>query len=317
MAGFTRRSKPLKAAVDFDEITSVSITNPADGDLLVYETSTGLWENKKALTGNYTLAGLLTADDVTVSDALIVGGNSSLAGDLSVVGNLTAGSITVGAVNIASLAVSGNTVLSGTLSVAGALTGAGFSFSGAGTVTGDLTLGDDLTVTDDATIGGDLLVAGSLFGAAIYGTDGAFSGSVSVGSGLTAGGSISGSALYSAGDAYVTGDLYLYGEDVYVTDVFRVTDTTNDIVLIELDSASIIEGAGDPSGTVDAYPGSIYLRTDGYADRSLYYKIRGEGTTDGWIPVVDHRADIEWLMFLVMQHHQALANQGLVVPITV
>lgn len=316
MAGFTRRSKPLKAAVDFDEITSVSITNPADGDLLVYESSTGLWENKKALTGNYALTGLLTADDVTIGDALVVGGNSNLAGDLAVVGALTAGSLTVGSVNIASLAVSGNTTLSGTLSVAGSLTGAGFSFSGTGSVA-------DLTVTDDLSVGDTLLVSGvatfssSLFAGNLYAAEGSFSSSVSIAGGLSVTGSIAASFIASAGDLTATGDVYVYGDDLYVAESLRITDLSTDLLLLELNAASITEGTGDPNGTVAAYPGSLRLRTDGYADRTLYYKIRGEGTTDGWIPVVDHRADIEWLMFLVMQHHQALANQGLVVPITV
>lgn len=40
-------------------------------------------------------------------------------------------------------------------------------------------------------------------------------------------------------------------------------------------------GTSDPEGAVEAPQGSIYLRTDGGNDTTLYVKTSGDGTT-GW-----------------------------------
>ncbi len=44
-------------------LTDVSISTPANGDLLIYNGGTNLWNNTKTLSGSYTLSGSLTTDD--------------------------------------------------------------------------------------------------------------------------------------------------------------------------------------------------------------------------------------------------------------
>jgi hypothetical protein len=168
MPGFTRRSKPLKATSLLGDITDFSISNAAEGDLLVFDDVQDIWSNTKALTGDYTVTGawnpttLTSTGDITAGDDLIVntdlsvGGNSSLTGALTVVG---AGTFDT------TLTVTGAATLSSTLNLADTLTGAGFSF-GTGTMTA-LTV-TTLTATNlnftNLALSGTLSVAGtSLF----------------------------------------------------------------------------------------------------------------------------------------------------------
>lgn len=48
-------------------------------------------------------------------------------------------------------------------------------------------------------------------------------------------------------------------------------------------AASVLAGAGSPEGVVTAPVGSLYLRSDGGANTTLYVKESGTGPT-GWIP---------------------------------
>jgi hypothetical protein len=179
MPGPNRRSRRLKQGASIDEIGGFLSVNPSDGDILVYDSVDGRYENSHDLTGAYTLAGSLLATDITVTndliiqDALTVQGTTSLGADLSVTG---AGIFNTSVTVATTLGVTGATTLSDTLNVAGLLTGAGFLFSGSGTVqgsltvqgainlTGDLSLANltatTLTTTGTATVGGNLLVSG-------------------------------------------------------------------------------------------------------------------------------------------------------------
>jgi len=47
-------------------------------------------------------------------------------------------------------------------------------------------------------------------------------------------------------------------------------------------NAKIFSGPGNPEGAVSAWPGSMYLRTDGGAGATLYIKQSGNGTNTGW-----------------------------------
>ena len=52
---------------------------------------------------------------------------------------------------------------------------------------------------------------------------------------------------------------------------------------IEVGKAQIFSGANSPEGSVNAYPGSIYLRTDGNQDSTIYYKEYGNFNTNNWV----------------------------------
>ena len=61
-----------------------------------------------------------------------------------------------------------------------------------------------------------------------------------------------------------------YSKSIYPNDIFFAA------------GVKILEGSGSPEGAVEASVGSIYLRTDGGADTSVYYKESGSGNT-GWV----------------------------------
>jgi hypothetical protein len=158
MAGATRRSKPLKAKSTIGDITGITISGQATGDILVSNASNE-WLNTQALTGTYTITAAtiaaLTATALTVTNDLGVGGNTSITGTLSAGG---ASTLTGAASLLSTLAVTGAATLSSTLALAGTLSGAGFSMSGSGTIA------QNLTVTGTATIGTLVLADASFSG---------------------------------------------------------------------------------------------------------------------------------------------------------
>lgn len=205
MPGPNRRARRLKQTGDFDEIGGITLSGLADGDLLVYDLTSGLWENSKSLTGDYditgdlaltelTASGQITAEDLTTTDDVTVGDALSVAGLTTLQGAVTADS---------TLAVTGAATLSDALNVAGALTGAGFSFSGSGQVDGDLTV-DGTATLGALTLSGNLTVPGVLDaeGIAIFRDD------VNVLGNLSISGAFAASAL-GAVDAVTAGWLTL------------------------------------------------------------------------------------------------------------
>tara|TARA_R100000501_G_C2626956_1_gene120778 strand:+ start:952 stop:3573 length:2622 start_codon:yes stop_codon:yes gene_type:complete len=163
MAGFTRRNKPLKGSVGAGELSDFAISNPAAGDLLIYDAVDGKWENGKTLSGSYTIGGTLTAGTLSVDNNATIGGNITLTGALDATGNIETGGtlIVQGATTLQStLAVTGATTLSSTLGVTGTLTGSAFSFSGNGTVAGTLGVTGNVTMSGDASVTGTLTVGG-------------------------------------------------------------------------------------------------------------------------------------------------------------
>ena len=239
MSGFNRRHKPIKAGTPLNQIDGVVIVNPTDGDLLVFDETAGEWENTHALVGDYTLAGSLTltdlviSDDLTVTDDLSVGGDAFVTGDLAVTDDFSADAASLNSLNVA-----GAAVLASTLSIAGTLSGAGFSFSGSGTITGDLTV-DDITV--DVLTATSLSIAGATFGnlhvtgPSFFDDDAAFGGNVSVV------GNIGVQNLSAAGDLLV-GDTALVGTSLQVGPGFGSPSTVLDIDSLDWFNAGALIG---------------------------------------------------------------------------
>lgn len=89
--------------------------------------------------------------------------------------------------------------------------------------------------------------------------------------------------INSAGEGFVLADSSTTS-DARVNDLFN-GGNSNDISPLKILFAGgprIIEGAGTPEAAVVAPVGSIFLRNDGGADTSIYFKETGAGNT-GWV----------------------------------
>lgn len=179
MPGFTRRSKPLRAGVELSTVGGVSLSAPANGDLLYYDAVSGDFINGKTLPGSYVITGALTTGALTAASAVVsstlnVTGLATLAGGIAVTGTTTLGALTA-----PSAVLSGNLTVGVDASITGVLTaatatigGGGVSTTGALSVTGTTTLGvlvagattlsSTLDVAGHATIASGLQVTGAM-----------------------------------------------------------------------------------------------------------------------------------------------------------
>lgn len=179
MPGTDRRFKPLKQLGQFSDLSDVATAGAAAGDLLTFVS--GEWVNSKSLTGDYDITGALTATDLTLTDDLIVGDDLTVAGlatigeTLAVTGDTT---LSGAAILESTLDLTGAATFADSLAVAGAFTGAGFSFSGNGTI------GGTLGVTGDVTLSADIAAVNA-----------DFSGAVTVANGIA----VTGGALFNDG----------------------------------------------------------------------------------------------------------------------
>jgi hypothetical protein len=48
---------------------------------------------------------------------------------------------------------------------------------------------------------------------------------------------------------------------------------------------NLLAGTGTPQGAVTAYPGALFLRSDGSVDTSIYIKNSGVNSLYGWVPL--------------------------------
>lgn len=306
MAGFTRRSKPLRASTSLEEVTDVILTNPSDGDLLVYDNLDGVWRNSHDLTGAYVIDGSLAVTDLGIdgdldlTGELTVLGPTLLQGGLSVIGNSTfTGSVTA---------------LS--LTLAGTLAGTGFSFSGSGTIAGTLTVGGAVGITGNLSLAGSLSVAlGATLRDLVVSDFIIAMGNISAIGSISAGNGLSGLTLGIGGNADILGDLTLGAGAVYTaTTITFIDDDTawkirhGNTLSLSLNTVSIVEGTGEPNGNVTANPGSLYLRIDQFDDRTLYYKVRGHDSATGWVAVVDLTSDVSWLFEQSQEQSQTLLH---------
>lgn len=182
MAGFSRRSKPLKATALVGELEGVTLSGLADGDLLVYDSSSASFINDTTLPASYVIGGALSVATLTSSGNVSLGGTLGVATNLTVGGTLGVnGASTLQALSLTTLNASGAATLASTLNVGGTITGVSAALSN------DLSIADDLTVSGDTALG------------PLTATTGAFSGA------LSAGPTTVGGALSVAGDAAIFG----------------------------------------------------------------------------------------------------------------
>lgn len=288
-----RRPKPLKGKLTLDDVIGLDLGTPLDGDLIVYDSTDAVWKNTKNLTGDYTIAGTLSASALTATGVLS-GATLSLSGNATIVGSLTAAVLNAPVANIGTLNLS--TALSiPSLTLAGSLTGVGFSFSGSGTIAGSLTVGGAIAATG-ALSGASLTVTGVITGQSLL-----LSGNANVVGNITSLGTIAGASVVGSSVSGTTGafgELAVGGATYTENGITFADDTTSiDILngattILSLRTAGIIEGTGDPNGQITANPGSLFLRTDGQdPSRTLYLK--AYPGTAGWRAIEDRSSDID------------------------
>jgi len=312
VAGVSRRPKPLKAKTTLADVIGVDLSGVGEGDTLIYNAAQGEFQASSDFTGpDYTFSGGITAADATITGALDVGGLLS-AGSINASGNITSAAAVTGLTGtFGTLSVTGNASVAGTLTITGTLSFAGFSISGSGTIAGNLTVGGTLAVTGAVTFASTLNVTGATTaGSLIVTGSAAVGGNLSVVGGI--GASSVGAVTIGASDSLSAGNNLYIGGATYTANGITFEDDGSAVVLLNgtttifsLDSAGIIEGTGDPNGQTlaNSTSGSLFLRTDGGKDRSLYVRSGGE-----WTPVVDLRADFEYLFLKVQAIVDALAS---------
>jgi hypothetical protein len=168
----------------------VKITSVADKDLLVYNSTDGIWENSKTLgnittgtisSGNITTSGYLRGPETFIIDPSAYGNNTGLVqilGDLRVDGTTTTVNSTTVTIN------DKNIVLADEAETAGDADGAGITINGANatltyaSATDDFTFNKDIVVTrenDNSLItffrGGDNPTTNELLGQFVFKTD--------------------------------------------------------------------------------------------------------------------------------------------------
>lgn len=299
-----RRPKALKATGRLDELIGVLLQNPSNGDLLVYNSSSQLWENTQTLSGSYTFSGSLTLTSVTATT--INATDLNVADDLTALNAIFTTLAVSGASSLNSLSVASTAAISGAVTIGGALSGAAASFSG------NVSVGGTLGVTGATTLAGALSVAGatSIAGtttltAPLLGTSAVFSGAVEAGTLSAASVAASVGAFNSLaaqhidlGRALLT-DIAWTLEGTETTDYWQLLNTDTEgtqRTLLKLRSVGLIEGEGDPNGSVSAQTGSLYLRTDGEADNVLYVKMYDTNGDTGWVALRDHASDVDLLL---------------------
>lgn len=206
MAGFGRRSKPLKAGAALVEIDGVSLNALADGDLLVYDSTAEAFLNTKTLDSSYVVSGGLTAATLTTSGNVTFGGALSLAGNASITGTLSAGGSTaLQALSATTLSLSSDATLSGALSLAGALTGYSGTFSSDLSVEGTFTAhgASVMEAVDAASL--DLTGMLDVTGSAIFGADMSIAGALTVVGTISTGSAFSAPGLGSSGTLTASG----------------------------------------------------------------------------------------------------------------
>lgn len=105
---------------ELDEIHDVLITGKQNGDLLVYNSDTSLWNNSKNLSGSYALTG-----NLTITDSVLVYGSASLNSNPTAAYIIYSSSLDK-IVAYPGLYVSGSSTISGNLNITGQLTASSF-----------------------------------------------------------------------------------------------------------------------------------------------------------------------------------------------
>jgi hypothetical protein len=275
MPGYTRRSKPLKGTVQLTDITNFSLSSPAEGDWIAYDSGSALWVNTKSVTGDYTITGSLTVNNIILDTDITLGGDLNATGNLDIAGNgeidgtlIIGGTSTLAAVN-----ATGAVALSSTLSVTGLLSGAGFSMSGSGTiagnldVTGALTTGtlilsalsvDSLTATLISS--GDITSTGTVSGVTGSFSDGISAANAAITNAIDGGSFVLGGGLGSVTHDVTNMTIANLRQAGHLIFTGRESSTQTDVTLLTLDPDANLSLT--PNGTGNVVLGTMTLDSD-------------------------------------------------------
>ncbi len=148
---------------EIDELHNVLITSASAGDLLVYNSSSALWQNNKSLTGSYTITGSLTAT-ATISGSTgtfttITG--STITGSTGLFGVVTSSAFSGG--SFVGTTVSGTTAQFTTIT-GSTITGSTGLFT---TITGsDISASNQLQVAGTSFLNSNVNIGGNILGSA-------------------------------------------------------------------------------------------------------------------------------------------------------
>lgn len=236
MVGVNRRAKPLKGVVTASDIDDFALSGVAEGDLLVYNSSTSKYAVNQTLSGSYTMSNTLTVSgNLTASSDLSVGSNATVGGTLAVTGAATLSSTlnVTGTTTVSALTATSTITGQGAANISGAVSTGALTVTGNASVSGTLTAGavsvgtlslTSLTVSGLATLG-NLSVTGVS----------SFNDDVSVNGNLSAQG-LAGTSLSTTGDAIFSGNTRFAGTD------WTLASTNTDIQQRYTDGTFIFKG---------------------------------------------------------------------------
>ena len=271
---------------ELNDLEDVSLASLEVGDLLVYNGAE--WQNRKDslnITGSFSGSFEGTAIDVTSAsfDRLDIGGDSTINGDLTVEGKVTAQEFHTEFVSASIIYQSGSTKFgdtlddthnfTGSVNITGSLTGIGTT-----ALTGNVDLTGDLNVDGDITGSSNIDIAGtvdanvySINGTTVVdssrnitGSNGTFSGNVDVANLDSSGNvdantfSINGSTIVDSSENITGASLDVTGEvegNSFAINTSTVIDSSQNITGASLDVTGEVEGntfAVDGTVIVDA-----------------------------------------------------------------
>ncbi len=144
---------------EIDELHNVLISSASQGDLLVYNSGSALWNNSKILSGSYTITNALTASTITGSTGLVtIQGDMDVSG-ISVFSNQIRALTGIQARNSnITVTNAGGSVTYVSLTTAGLLSGTTGQFT---TVTASIvTASNQIQVANDIYVGGNIVGSG-------------------------------------------------------------------------------------------------------------------------------------------------------------
>jgi hypothetical protein len=118
----------IQNGYELDELHDVNVTGRTNGDILIYNSGTTLWENSKTLNGNYNVNGVLSATTFFGNGSNLTGITSFTGGTVSGVTNFTS-SVTANTLNISTLGGGASIVNLGIDSLGNVVTGSSGSSS--------------------------------------------------------------------------------------------------------------------------------------------------------------------------------------------
>lgn len=302
MAGFTRRSKPLKAGTSIGEIGGVSLAGIADSDLLIYDLATETFLPGKSITGSLTVSGAYNGASLDLSAGAVidgtlnVGGASTLGGNLTVTGSIAGAALTATSGSFSStLSVAGATTLAASLSGTSASLSAGLSVGASLAVSG----GSSLTSITGTTLG--LSGALTVGGASIFTGNGTFQGDLQVVGTISTGGDFAANNISAVNALYgyelTVANTAAFGGAVTMATTLGVTGAVTHSSTTAMVGTATFGAAAGVHQDIDTdetrwYNGATLLGKVGMTTASVWYTHLGDPAENGIVATLNGSVDL-------------------------